>query len=558
MGIPVREGGKAVRFQEKLHEYSKEEIWEEYCGFLTLSTEEFMDIQKRLLTEQMALWSDSALGQSILKGKKPTTIEEFRSMVPLTTYEDYAPTLLSKQTKALPAEPVLWVQTTWEGGVHPIKNAPYTKGMLDTFQHNVISCLVLATSKNKGDFDISVTDHMLYALAPLPFVTGLLPLVLHEEIDIEYLPAVKDAVNMSFKERNVQGFKLGMKKGIEYFFGLGSVLYYVSQSITSISGSRKKSLGELLRSVSPSMLMRSLVAKRTCRRENRDLLPKDLFKLKGFMCAGTDNRCYKADLERMWGVAPMEIFAGTEPTCIGCETWSREGVYFFPDACFYEFIPEDEMNKNMEDPDYQPRTVLWDEVVPGGIYEIVLTVFKGGAFARYRVGDVFRCTGIGSRLENNSIPRFQYIDRVPQIIDIAGFTRITEKSINQAIELSRLPIENWTAKKEFTENNRPYLHLYVELQRNNLINSAVSIRILQDQLGIYFRYLDQDYEDLKKILGVDPLKITMLKCGTFAAYKRKFGNIIRKLNPESCDINDLLTCHQFDSLERRGMLDDWI
>ena len=35
---------------------------------------------------------------------------------------------------------------------------------------------------------------------------------------------------------------------------------------------------------------------------------------------------------------------------IGCETWSREGVYFFPDACFYEFIPEDEMNRNMEDP----------------------------------------------------------------------------------------------------------------------------------------------------------------------------------------------------------------
>ena len=95
------------------------------------------------------------------------------------------------------------------------------------------------------------------------------------------------------------------------------------------------------------------------------------------------------------------------PSRIGCETWSREGVYFFPDACFYEFIPEDEMNKNVEDPSYQPRTILWDEVVPGDIYEIVLTVFKGGAFARYRVGDVFRCTGIGSQLENNSIPRFQ-------------------------------------------------------------------------------------------------------------------------------------------------------
>lgn len=533
-----------MRFQEKLHEYSKEEIWEEYCGFLTLSKEGFMDIQKRLLMEQIELWSSCGLGQSILKGKHPRTIEEFREMVPLTTYEDYAPTLLSKQTGDLPGEPVLWVQTTWEGGVHPIKVAPYTKGMLDTFKHNVMSCLILATSRKKGDFDISVTDHMLYALAPLPYVTGLLPLLFKDEIDIEFLPSVRDAVNMSFKERNVQGFKLGMKKGIEYFFGLGSVLYYVSQSITSMPLGRKKSLKDRLSSISPKMMARYMVAKKKCRKENRELLPKDLFQLKGFMCAGTDNRCYKEGLERMWGIPPMEIFAGTESTCIGCETWSREGVYFLPDACFYEFIPENELDKNLADPEYQPRTILWDEVVPGGVYEIVLTVLKGGAFARYRIGDMFRCTGIGSQLENNQIPRFQYIDRVPQVIDIAGFTRITENSINQAIELSSLPIAAWTAKKEFTDNNRPYLHLYVELERDNLAGSAVSIRILQDQLGIYFRYLDQDYEDLKKILGVDPLKITLLKCGTFETYRRRFGTPIRSMNPGSREISDLLGCHQ--------------
>ena len=533
-----------MRFQEKLHEYSKEEIWEEYCGFLTLSKEGFMDIQKRLLMEQIELWSSCGIGQSILKGKHPRTIEEFREMVPLTTYEDYALFLLSKQTGDLPGEPVLWVQTTWEGGVHPIKVAPYTKGMLDTFKHNVMSCLILATSRKKGDFDISVTDHMLYALAPLPYVTGLLPLLFKDEIDIEFLPSVRDAVNMSFKERNVQGFRLGMKKGIEYFFGLGSVLYYVSQSITSMPLGRKKSLKDRLSSISPKMMARYMVAKKKCRKENRELLPKDLFQLKGFMCAGTDNRCYKEDLERMWGIPPMEIFAGTESTCIGCETWSREGVYFLPDACFYEFIPENELDKNLADPEYQPRTILWDEVVPGGVYEIVLTVLKGGAFARYRIGDMFRCTGIGSQLENNQIPRFQYIDRVPQVIDIAGFTRITENSINQAIELSSLPIAAWTAKKEFTDNNRPYLHLYVELERDNLAGSAVSIRILQDQLGIYFRYLDQDYEDLKKILGVDPLKITLLKCGTFETYRRRFGTPIRSMNPGSREISDLLGCHQ--------------
>ena len=544
-----------MRFQEKLHEYSKKEIWEEYCGFLTMKPEEFMAIQRRLLEEQMELWCASALGQSILKGKMPRTVEEFRSMVPLTTYDDYAPILLSRQTEALPGEPVTWVHTTWEGGIHPLKVAPYTKAMLDTFQHNTMSCLLLATSREVGEFDVSVGDHMLYALAPLPYVTGLLPLLLRNEVDIEFLPPVKDALKMTFKERNVLGFRMGMKKGIEYFFGMGSVLYYVSQSITAAKSGSGKSGGGKIPPVSLKFALRYLAAKRRCRREHRELLPKDLFQLRGFMCAGTDNRCYKADLERMWGVAPMEIFAGTEPTCIGCETWSREGVYFFPDACFYEFIPEDEMTKNRSDPSYQPQTILWDEVQPGGIYELVLTVFKGGAFARYRIGDVFRCTGIGSERENNTIPRFEYFDRVPEVIDIAGFTRITENSINQAIELSRLPIERWTAKKEFSENDRPYLHLYVELQRESLISSAVSIRILQEQLSLYFRYLDQDYEGLKKILGIDPLKITMLKCGTFADYEKKYGAPIFTMNPEACDINNLLTCHLSGGGEAQN---DWV
>ena len=546
-----------MRFQEKLHQYSKEEIWEEYCGFLTLSSEEFMSIQNRLLLEQIEMWSASGIGQSILKGKHPRTVDEFREMVPLTTYEDYATTLLAKQYSALPEDPVVWVQTTWEGGIHPIKTAPYTKAMLDTFKHNVISCMILSTSRQKGEFDVRVTDHLLYSLAPMPYVTGLLPLLLEDEIDIEFFPSVKDAVKMSFKERNKQGFKLGMKKGLEFSFGLGSVLYYVSQSVASAQAGGMP-LKEKLLGTSPKMMWRYLRAKRKCKREHRDLLPKDLFQLKGFMCAGTDNRCYKKDLEEMWGVAPLELFAGTEPTCIGCETWNREGVYFFPDACFYEFIPEEELNRNMANPDYQPRTVLWDEVVPGGVYEIVLTVLKGGAFARYRVGDVFRCAGIGSQAEGNSIPRFQFVDRVPQMIDIAGFTRITEKSIQQAIQLSRLPIAAWTAKKEFTENHRPYLHIYVELERSNLINSAISIRILQDQLGIYFRYLDQDYEDLKKILGIDPLKITLLKCGTFELYEHKFGQKIRTMNPEGGEINDLLNCHRVDSYGKGDLLNEWI
>ncbi len=529
-----------MRFQEKLRTASKDQIWQEYCGFLDMSMEEYMAVQRRLVMEQISMWSRSELGKRICRRGVPRNLEEFRTLVPLTTYDDYADMLLKKDDACLPEKAVLWIQTTWEGGLHPMKVAPYSMGMLETYKRNMMACFILATGKERGDFHISVTDHMLYALAPLPFATGLMPLMLKDEIDIEYLPPVNEAAKMSFQERNIKGFKLGMKKGIEYFFGLGSVTYYISKSVGALDQKSGGAKLAKLKDCSPEMLVRYLKGKQACKRENRSLLPKDLFRLKGFMCAGTDNWCYKDDLEKMWGIRPMEIFAGTEPTCIGTETWSRNGMYFFPDACFYEFIPESEMLKSRVDPAYTPRTVLMDEVTAGEKYELVITVLKGGAFVRYRVGDVYRCLGIGDRDERTHIPRFSYIDRVSDVIDIAGFTRITENSIRNALKLSGLPIRDWFARKEYTENNRPQLHLYVEMERMALPGTAVSQQILRQQMSVYFTYLDNDYKDLQKILGIDPLKITIVKCGCFDAYQTVHPEGVRKMNPTALEVSDFL------------------
>lgn len=526
-----------MRFQDKLGMESKESLWNEYCGFLNLSVAEFMKIQRRLLIEQMTLWSKSPLGKSILKGKEPQTLEEFRRLIPLTTYEDYAGMLLSKQASLLPAEPLLWIQTTWEGGVHPLKVAPYTKGMLETFQKNVMACFMLATGKGRHDYNIDIADTMLYALAPLPYASGLLPVLFQNEIDVQFLPPVKQAASMSFKDRNILGFKQGMKQGIDYFFGLGSVTYYISKSFSSLTNSSShSSLKKAIVSISPQILARYFVAKRNCRKENRNLIPRDLFHLKGMVVAGTDNACYKKDLEEMWGVYPVEIFAGTEPTLIGTETWARDGLYFFPDACFYEFIPERYRY------DKEPMTVLMDEVEAGQTYEIVLTVFKGGAFCRYRVGDMYRCISTSTNADGISLPRFVYVDRVPEVIDIAGFTRITKNSIENAIQLSKLPISDWVAKKEFNENERPYMHMYVELERSSLLTTAVSKQILRDCLTIYFKYLDHDYKDLKTILGIDPLVITILPCGTFENYRKQYPSPIENMNPDLAKIQALLAC----------------
>lgn len=542
-----------MTFEDKLANQEYDRIWQEYCGFLDLNMDSYMRIQKRLLKEQMKLWCQSPLGKKILNGKNPQTIEEFREQVPLTTYEDYADVLLLKKEEMLPDKAIVWIQTTWEGGRHPVKLAPYTSGMIQTFRNNILSCLIMSTSNGRGNFDVEIGDKFLYGLAPLPYVTGLIPLGLSAEFRMEFLPPVEEAVSMTFSERNKKGFKLGLKKGIDFFFGMGSVAYYVSKSVSSLSDGKKGgSSWKKLIAMQPSMAVKYLQAKKRCKKENRELMPKDLFKLKGFLSAGTDNRCYKDELEELWGIRPLEVFAGTEPSFIGTENWSRNGLYFFPDAGFYEFIPEGEMNRSLDDPTYKPKTICMDEVLPGEVYEIVLTVFKGGAFARYRVGDVYRCLGLSCREDNTKIPRFEYIDRVPDIIDIAGFTRISENSVNNVIELSGLDIANWVALKEFTaDQGRPYMHMYVELSSSTVVNRAVSREILKEHLTIYFKYVDQDYNDLKRILGMDPLEVTILKCGTFAAYEVRCGRKLRHINPSAHDVQDLVKMQEVQDTYRR-------
>ena len=127
---------------------------------------------------------------------------------------------------------------------------------------------------------------------------------------------------------------MGMSRGIDLFFVLGSVAYYFSRCLSLMASivSRKNGKCSILH-VSPKRLARYLRAKRMCKKEGRDIMPKDLFDLKGFMVAGPDNNCYTKELDELWGIRPMELFAGRELSCIGTEHWTRDRLYFFPDRC---------------------------------------------------------------------------------------------------------------------------------------------------------------------------------------------------------------------------------
>jgi hypothetical protein len=101
------------------------------------------------------------------------------------------------------------------------------------------------------------------------------------------------------------------------------------------------------------------------------------------------------------------------------------------------------------------------------------------------------------------------------LIDIAGFTRLTERIIWQAIERSGVDCKDWTARKEVEEQQR--LHIYLELKENGHQREKEVVLAIHQQL----KELDRDYANLESFLGLKALEVTLLPEDAFQAYRLK-------------------------------------
>jgi hypothetical protein len=194
------------------------------------------------------------------------------------------------------------------------------------------------------------------------------------------------------------------------------------------------------------------------------------------------------------------------------QSWNFKGMTFFPDSCFLEFIPVEDILENEKNPDHPLSTVLYDEL-DLGTYELVMTNFHGGIFVRYRVGDMFEVVSLEDKEIGCKLPQVRFYSRIKDIIDIGGFARFSEKEIWHAIEDSQIVYHDWVARKE-VNNQEPILHIYIELQ------PGVSIRP-EDAKSLIDKHLStrvSEYNDLKTMLKYDALSVSLLPNGSFAAY----------------------------------------
>jgi hypothetical protein len=495
---------------ELLRQGRTQELWQKYCGFIDLSLEEFMEIQERLVMEQIEWFGKCELGKKIIGEPLPTSVEEFRQRMPLTTYADYAPYLLEKREDVLPEKPLLWMRTSGRSGEYQCKWAPmFEEGWRAQAGPVFLASMIFASCRDRGDFILNEGDKMPYCMAPRPYSFGWLGHALLEEFPFVLLPPEEVAEKMSFQERIEKGFELAFKEGIDVFFGLTSVLVKIAEQFSEGSERRRKFSLNMLHPKVLYRLTRGLIRSKLAK---RPMYPKDLWDVKGIVAGGTDTVIFKDKITEYWGVQPLEMYGGTELGMIAVQTWDHDGMTFLPDVNFLEFIPEDEHIKSREDPSYQPRTVLLNEVEAGKRYELVNTNLKIGAFIRYRVGDMVRITALRNEKLDIDIPQMVFEGRCDDIIDLAGFTRMTEKVIWQAIEKAQVGYEEWTIRKEI-EEQQPVLHLYIELKRGSRSREEI-----EEAVHRSLKDLDPDYRDIEEMLHYKPLRVTVLSHGTFQRY----------------------------------------
>jgi hypothetical protein len=175
-------------FHELYRQGNLEEAWRKYCGFIDLTIDEFMEMQRHLLLEQLELLNNCELGRKVMGGATLTTVEEFRIKAPLTTYEDYSPYLPERIEDVLPEKPLFWQRTSGRSGEYRFKWVPVTERLFHEIGIYGIAFSIFSCCKKRGDIPYSGHEKLLYGMAPPPYPTGALARALHREVVLDVFP----------------------------------------------------------------------------------------------------------------------------------------------------------------------------------------------------------------------------------------------------------------------------------------------------------------------------------------------------------------------------------
>ncbi len=508
--LTLRRAPHMSQLSDLFNDGKYEDLWQRCCGFIDLSIEDFMRIQKRLLMEQLEMFKKCELGQLILGDSMPETMEEFRKTVPLTTYADYAPFLLKRRMDVLPRKPLLWQYTSGKSGEYLYRWVPVTARTVDEIEPLMFALMFFSSCKKRGEINVRKGSRVLYGMAPPPYATGTMARAFPNEV-FTVLPQVEEAEQLSFEDRMKKGFEMGLDAGLDSCIAMSSIAVAIGQRFSQ-QGQEKPDIKALFKK-SPMTVARLAKGMLKAKMAHRTIMPRDIWNLKSLITFGIDSSVFREKIKDMWGRYPLDFHGCTEAMIIAMQTWDYDTMTFVPHLNFFEFIPEKDALYSRADANYKPRILTMDELVPGN-YELVITSFHGGPFLRYRLGHLVKIHALRNEKLNIDIPQMSFVARVDDQIDIAGFTRLGEKAIWQAVENTGLEYEDWVARKEV--NSKPILHVYVELKGKSRYTAPAKVaHAIHEEL----KKIDKPYAELESMTGIHPLRVTLLPEGAFDTYQ---------------------------------------
>ena len=488
--------------------WDRDTAWERFTGFRNLTVEQFCEIQEQLLVEQIRTIGASKLGMRLLRMGKPRSAEEFRENIPFTTYADYTKYLDPIARKDLPSFEYMWVHTT--GAQARYKYVPYTRRAYTRMLDNLMGGFLLSTAREQGEVRIGPGSTIMYNVPPRPYLSGFVAFGMERRFGLKGVLEPAVAEHMEFKTKVRTNFEAAMESKVDLIISLTSVLVSAGEQFEDSMALRKNGNNSRGNRAKLSWRAKLKLANAVLKAGLNGRRPRagDMWDPKGIIGWGVDTPVFRDRVKDYWGVAPREIYACTEGGVMGVQSKGANGMVFNPYMNFLEFLPASEVARLEADPTYAAQTQLLCEVAPGEKYEVVISSYYGMPFVRYRLGHQIRFLEPSGA---ESLPEFEFLGRSDDRLDIAGFTRIDEKTMWQAVRDTGLPIGSWTARTE-SRDGKPILHLYAEA------DDGIAQAEAEDKLHMALRAEDDFYRDLEDMLGIRPLEITLLPSGTWDRY----------------------------------------
>jgi hypothetical protein len=534
------------------------------------STQRAGDVQRQLLMQLIARNADSQFGRDhhFAEIKSP---EDFRRRLPIrgyTEHEPYIDRVRQGDTSALfgPGTEVLMFAMT-SGTTNRPKTIPITRQALRDYRTGWLIWGILAFDAHPGMLargmkpilQLSSDWRESYTPAGIPCgaITGLTSSMQNPLIRMTYcMPAAASRI------KDVESkYYVALRNSVHR--DLGAIIAANPSTILAIARLGDREKATLIKdlhdgSIDPKWQIpddvRQAIRRKTRRRRRLAsrrleaivtrtgrLLPRDYWPDLEFVANWTGGTmgAYLRGYPEFFGDKPVRdvgLIASEGRFTIPIEDGTPAGILDIQHT-YFEFIPEDQIDKD------EPDTVVATDLIEGRRYFILPTT-SGGLY-RYQIHDLVECVGFEGKA-----PRLVFLNKGAHFSSMTG-EKLSEFQVVAAVSAAQkslgLRLGSFLLLPSWGEP--PRYNLLVE---HDDLNGHESEARLVEAVEAELSRVNQEYENRRATLRLDPIRIRRLLPGSWADFQRrrlaKSGGTVEQYK-QPCLLSDLEALQGFTFAE---------